>query len=195
MPTETAKESLVWKRSLPLEKNMLMQREILLWDLPSRTGGARWGLSGVKSVRTAGEKSESSKKRAAVLGNKWLSLFHSVFRQLSVLILRSAARRQVREFVKWVTHFGRSEESKPWQGSAGENLGLPACLAGGLHSLQKLGRKLSVYLLPHCSHFYFLLFFFKKKIFSFFFTFIRNSSMGMLGVFFFTGGAPFIFFG
>ena len=89
---ETAKESLVWKRSLPLKKNMLRQREILLWDFVSRAGGARWRASSVNSVRLAGEKFESSKNRAAVLGNKPVSLFYFVFRQPSFLILVDLAR-------------------------------------------------------------------------------------------------------
>lgn len=72
----TAKELLLWKSSLPLKKNLLMQREILLWDFLPRMGGVRWRASSVNSVRPAGEKFESSKKRAAVLGNKPMSLFY-----------------------------------------------------------------------------------------------------------------------
>lgn len=84
--------SLTWKRSLPLKKNMLMQREPLLWDFLSRSGGARWRVSSVSSVKLAGEKFESSKNSAAVLGNEPTSLFNLVFRQLSFLILEDLAR-------------------------------------------------------------------------------------------------------
>lgn len=85
--------------------------------------------------------------------------------------IRFAANHQVRDFVEWVARSGSTCVAAQKWASLGRALWRKfwaACLplqglayfAGGLHYLQKLGRKLSVCPLPHCSHFYFLLLFF-----------------------------------
>lgn len=118
--------SLVWKRSFPLKKNMLMQGEPLLWDFLSRSGGARWRVSSVSSVSLAGEKFESSKNSAAVLGNEPTSLFDLVFSQLSCLILEDLTR-STRETHK---HERRVVAGRTPRGDGGGGAGMGAFSRG-----------------------------------------------------------------